>query len=134
MTTFTHTHACTHTHTHTLSLTYSLKQHYSCESQHRKQSASYWTSHFLFPGANVEYNHQIIKVEQGAEAGSLTVTDTSGASASFQAVVLTMPVPQILQLKGVIQKSLGECGGFSDTDVNTAFIIIQTLAEHLVLS
>ena len=56
----------------------------------------------------MEYNHQIIKVEPGAEAGSLTVTDTSDTSASFQAVVLTMPVPQILQLKGVIQKSLGE--------------------------
>ena len=81
----------------------------------------------------MEYNHQIIKVEPGAEAGSLTVTDTSGTSASFQAVVLTMPVPQILQLKGVIQKNLGECDGFSDTDVNTAFVIIQTLVECLVL-
>lgn len=123
------TNTCTHYH----SLTYALKQYYSCESQHYKQSASYWTRHFLFPGANVEYNHQIIKVEPGAEAGSLTVTDTSGTSASFQAVVLTMPVPQILQLKGVIQKNLGECDGFSDTDVNTAFVIIQTLVECLVL-
>ena len=67
----------------------------------------------------MEYNHQIVKVEQGAEAGSLTVTDTSGISASFQAVVLTMPVPQILQLKGAVQKSLGEYGGASATEVCT---------------
>lgn len=56
--------------------------------------------------ANVEFNREIVSLE-AKETDSVTVTDTRGAGADFSVVVLTMPVPQILQLKGaIIQKSL----------------------------
>ena len=58
--------------------------------------------------ASVEFNRLVTQIEQGEEGGSLTVTDDSGNSASFQAVVLTMPVPQVLQLQGLVQAELGE--------------------------
>ncbi|XP_076460055.1 renalase-like [Babylonia areolata] len=59
--------------------------------------------------ATVEYNHQVSSVEEEeGGVGGVRVTDTNGVSASFQAVVLTMPVPQILQLAGTVQKRLAD--------------------------
>ncbi|KAK7507957.1 hypothetical protein BaRGS_00000922 [Batillaria attramentaria] len=55
--------------------------------------------------ANVEYDREIVSVEV-KDPDSITVVDTRGAGADFNAVVLTMPVPQILQLKGSINKAL----------------------------
>ncbi|KAK7112130.1 hypothetical protein V1264_011631 [Littorina saxatilis] len=71
------------------------------------QGSSSLVKHFLQQAkANVEYNHQVLTVEQAADGKSLTVTDVGGKSIACQALVLTMPVPQILQLKGVVQKTL----------------------------
>lgn len=55
----------------------------------------------------MEYNRHVVSVKS-QEPNSLIVTDLHGEGTDFQAVVLTMPVPQILQLEGTVQKALGE--------------------------
>lgn len=54
----------------------------------------------------MEYNRQVVSVDVDGK-NTVRVADISGNAESFQAVVLTMPVPQILQLRGSIQKALG---------------------------
>lgn len=55
--------------------------------------------------AKMEYDRQVVSVKpKGSD--SLTVTDTRGAGADFNAVVLTMPVPQILQFRDSFHKVL----------------------------
>ncbi|PVD39366.1 hypothetical protein C0Q70_01996 [Pomacea canaliculata] len=62
--------------------------------------------HFLNQAeAKVEYNRQVVSVDVDGK-DTVRVADISGNAESFQAVVLTMPVPQILQLRGSIQKAL----------------------------
>ncbi|KAL8616862.1 hypothetical protein ACOMHN_041781 [Nucella lapillus] len=69
------------------------------------QGVSSLVKHYLQQAkANVEYNRQVSRVEEGE--GEVRVTDTNGVTASAHAVVLTMPVPQILQLTGVLQTRL----------------------------
>ena len=56
-------------------------------------------------GANVQLNRRLSSLRQEGNAWSVVSDD--GVTACFDAVVLTIPVPQILQLNGDMQAILG---------------------------
>ena len=56
--------------------------------------------------ADIRFEHQIVDVSLDGGA-SWKVSTSGGQSELFDCVVLTMPVPQILQLKGSIADILG---------------------------
>lgn len=56
--------------------------------------------------AKVECNRMVTKIKDGEKDQSLQVIDANGNAESFHAVVLTMPVPQILNLKGILRREL----------------------------
>ncbi|XP_046359830.2 renalase-like isoform X2 [Haliotis rufescens] len=58
-------------------------------------------------GAEAKYEHHISQVDfKSGDGQAVQVTTQAGTSQEFDAVILTMPVPQILQLKGAIQQSI----------------------------
>ncbi|XP_071107570.1 renalase-like [Haliotis cracherodii] len=58
-------------------------------------------------GAEAKYEHHISQVDfKSGDCQAVQVTTQAGTSQEFDAVILTMPVPQILQLKGAIQRSI----------------------------
>uniref|UniRef100_S4RBD0 Amine oxidase domain-containing protein n=1 Tax=Petromyzon marinus TaxID=7757 RepID=S4RBD0_PETMA len=61
-------------------------------------------SHCVLAGAEVLYNHHVQRVHLGD--GVVTVENRDGSSACFDALILTMPIPQILQLQGNLQAML----------------------------
>ena len=62
--------------------------------------------------ATVGRQHLVTSIT--TEGIQVAVTTEQGTKESFDAVILTMPVPQILQLKGDIAKLIGMSGGTSD--------------------
>lgn len=55
-------------------------------------------------GADVKFNHLIKEIQE--DNGQWAVKTEDGTSQMFDCVVLTMPVPQILQLQGTVQSDL----------------------------
>ena len=60
----------------------------------------------LFLDAEIKLEHKIVSITE--HAGKWQVATESGTTDLFDCVVLTFPVPQILQLQGSIQSLLGE--------------------------
>lgn len=56
-------------------------------------------------GATVEFNQEVKDVS--LLESSWRVTTKAGVQESFQGVIITMPVPQILQLAGTIKEIIG---------------------------
>jgi renalase len=72
--------------------THATQEHYVC-----RDGMSAVARHLL-GGASVEYGRGA--AEFGIEDGRWRVCDDEGRSASFDAVVLTLPTPQLLELRG----------------------------------
>ncbi|XP_072335064.1 renalase isoform X2 [Scyliorhinus torazame] len=71
------------------------------------QGISSLVKHYLADsGADVFYNHHVTHIN--LKEGKLEVCSMSAPSEVFDAVVLTMPVPQILQLQGHIENLISE--------------------------
>lgn len=56
--------------------------------------------------AEVKYNERITDISQVNDR--LTVSSESGRNGNFDAVILTMPIPQLLQLTGTISSIIGK--------------------------
>lgn len=57
-------------------------------------------------GATVEYERRVHELSVAGDAQQWRVTDTDGRSELFDAVVLTLPTPQLLELQGETLRSL----------------------------
>lgn len=51
----------------------------------------------------MQYNHCVTKINKESDSQQLRVETQEGMAGNFDTVILTMPVPQILQLKGDVQ-------------------------------
>ena len=61
----------------------------------------------VFPYLDAKVAREHLVSDVSITAGKVKVTTDKGISDLFDAVVLTMPVPQILQLQGDIQALIG---------------------------
>ncbi|XP_076318191.1 renalase-like isoform X3 [Tachypleus tridentatus] len=69
---------------------------------------SVWgTSYVSVDGAEVRFEHEVESIQRSEKTHWL-VTTSSGASEKFEAVVMTMPVPQLLHLKGSVPELLAQ--------------------------
>ena len=59
----------------------------------------------MFPEARLEMKHHLKEIHQ--ENSHYVVKTSDGTIKAFDGVILTMPVPDILQLEGIIPKILG---------------------------
>jgi len=73
-----------------------------------KTGSSSVVKHFLQKSqdTNIQYNQTIESISLTEDGQSWFVSTREGASGTFDGVVLTMPVPQILQLKGDVRDSI----------------------------
>lgn len=60
---------------------------------------------FFFSDAELKFDHLIKRVD--IEGDKIKLTSETGVTEECDAVVLTMPVPQILQLQGSIKDLIG---------------------------
>ncbi|XP_013784782.1 renalase-like isoform X1 [Limulus polyphemus] len=58
-------------------------------------------------GAEVHFEHEVESIQR-SEKSHWLVTTSSGASEKFEAVVMTVPVPQLFQLKGAVPELLAQ--------------------------
>jgi len=61
---------------------------------------------FFLSGANVEFGRRLRSISASSDGGAWLLQDECGRQQLAQAVVLTCPVPQVLELTGSIQEEL----------------------------
>jgi protoporphyrinogen oxidase len=61
--------------------------------------------HKIISGAELKFNHLIEDIQEDGDR--YVVKTQHGVTETFDCVILTMPVPQILKLQGIVQKTIG---------------------------